>query len=264
MMKVERYLQRINLDKPVEELAYEIGSLDKNLENLKILIKHHVSNVPFENFDILDKVEIILDQEKLFSKIVINNRGGFCYELNYSFYGLLKELGYPVKIIAGEVCRISSNEIGPPLDHMSLVVTLDKDYLIDVGFIEGSILPLNLDNLEQEVYDGYSIHRIRKEEENYYLEIKTSKSDWLTKIRFTRIPRKIEDFYDVCKWQQTENKIFSLPLYSIVTNEGRKSCIVDKFLVSNNGIRTVEDIKSHKHRKRLFEEHFGIKIPDKA
>lgn len=264
-MKVEQYLQRINLNKPATELSYNAGSRDKSLSNLKTLIKYHVSHIPFENFDVLDKVEITLGKDKLFNKIVQNNRGGFCYELNYSFYNLLIELNYPTKIIAGEVYRINGTEVGPPFDHMSLIVTIEhQEYLIDVGFIEGSIIPLGLDNLEQEIYDGYSIHRIRKDNDAYYLEIKTSKSNWLTKIRFNNEPRMIEDFYNMCKWQQTENEVFALPFYSLLTDKGRKSCITDKFITSYQGIRNVEEIKSPEHRGALLEEHFGLKIPGPA
>lgn len=260
-MNIEKYLQRINLSKPVIELFYSPDSTKINLDNLKTLIKHHARHIPFENFDVLNETEITLNKDQLFNKIVHNKRGGFCYELNYSFYNLLAELNYPTKIIAGEVYRICGTKIGPAFDHMSLLVTLEnQEYLIDVGFIEASMIPLNLNDLEQEIYDGYSIHRIRKDKDSYYLEIKTSKNNWLSKIRFSNKPRRIEDFHEMCKWQQTENEVFALPFYSILTDQGRKSCITNKFITSNKGTRTVEEIKSTQHRNSLLEEHFGLKL----
>ena len=55
-------------------------------------------NVPFENLDIQNKIKIDLDN--LFDKIVIRNRGGFCYELNGLFYKLLKQIGFAVRMVS--------------------------------------------------------------------------------------------------------------------------------------------------------------------
>ena len=62
---------------------------------LKNLQKAHLLNVPFENLDVHNSIPIILDIENIYQKVVLQNRGGFCYELNGLFY----ELSYGSKIV---------------------------------------------------------------------------------------------------------------------------------------------------------------------
>lgn len=41
-----------------------------------------MASVPFENLDIMNKIEIQLDKDYLWEKVVCRRRGGICYELN--------------------------------------------------------------------------------------------------------------------------------------------------------------------------------------
>ena len=64
---VERYLERIGIS--------EIGTPSR--EYLASLMQNHLLSVPFENLDIHQEVEIKLDLEHLYEKIVLRRRGGF-------------------------------------------------------------------------------------------------------------------------------------------------------------------------------------------
>jgi N-hydroxyarylamine O-acetyltransferase len=57
-------------------------------------------SVPFENLSIHAGEPIVLDEAALFGKIVDAKRGGFCYECNGLFAGLLGELGFEVTILS--------------------------------------------------------------------------------------------------------------------------------------------------------------------
>ncbi|MEL6256920.1 MAG: arylamine N-acetyltransferase, partial [Bacteroidota bacterium] len=83
-MDIQAYLNRI---------GYE-GNLEPNLRLLRELQSQHIYQIPFENLDIHYGREIILDKEKIFQKVMEEQRGGFCYELNGLFYFLLEKLGY--------------------------------------------------------------------------------------------------------------------------------------------------------------------------
>lgn len=72
---IERYLSRIEFNDEV----------DVNIETLSKLQDHHLRYVPFENLDIFEGRKINLEIPGLFEKIVINHRGGICYELNGLF-----------------------------------------------------------------------------------------------------------------------------------------------------------------------------------
>ena len=101
-MNVATYLRRINYP----------GSTEPTAETLGELHRAHMLAVPFENLDIHLGREIVLDDERLYAKIVEQQRGGFCYELNGAFAALLRELGFNVKKLAAGVARASGG-FGP-------------------------------------------------------------------------------------------------------------------------------------------------------
>ena len=121
-MNIQSYLTRIEYQ----------GSLEPNLQNLSALQKAHMQAVPFENLSIHYKQPILLNEEALYKKIVEQNRGGFCYELNGLFAWLLRSLGYKVEMLSAGVIT-DSGGFGPEFDHMTLLVHLEEDYLVDVG-----------------------------------------------------------------------------------------------------------------------------------
>ncbi|MEL6986932.1 MAG: arylamine N-acetyltransferase, partial [Bacteroidota bacterium] len=125
-MNIKEYLNRIN---------YE-GEIKLNIEVLKELQKCHLLNVPFENLDIHYNRTIQLDIGKFYNKIVIDRRGGFCYELNTLFQNLLHQIGFK-KIISARVYDHKKGSFGEEYDHLAIVVDLNqRAYLVDVGFGE--------------------------------------------------------------------------------------------------------------------------------
>ena len=68
-----------------------------SLEGLNALIEAHQKNVPFENYGICDHhYHVSLLAEDLFKKIVVERKGGYCFENNASFGSLLNALGFDV------------------------------------------------------------------------------------------------------------------------------------------------------------------------
>ena len=72
MMDPIKYLKRFDAY-PVEE---------NFLQDLARLQQLHMEHIPFENLDVIRKVPIYLNLEKIYDKVVNNRRGGYCYELN--------------------------------------------------------------------------------------------------------------------------------------------------------------------------------------
>jgi len=93
----------------------------------------HLLSAPFENLSIHWHEPIVLTDEALFQKIVLRQRGGFCYELNGLFASLLRTLGFQVEMLSAGVMN-KRGEFGPEFDHMTLMVTLAERWLVDVGF----------------------------------------------------------------------------------------------------------------------------------
>ncbi|NGP46448.1 arylamine N-acetyltransferase [Bacillaceae bacterium SIJ1] len=101
-------------------------------------MKRFALTVPFENLDVIHDTTWHLDENSLFRKIVENDRGGMCYELNPLFFYILKGMGFRGQMIAA---TIDGNDTTMQNTHIaSVVFHHDEPYLIDVGF--GMNLPL--------------------------------------------------------------------------------------------------------------------------
>ena len=98
-MDIPAYLVRIDYTKPVKP----------DVQTLSGLQLAHMLHVPFENLDIGLKRSIQLSEEALWNKIIIQKRGGFCYELNGLFARLLKEIGFDVTYLNARVYNPQEN-----------------------------------------------------------------------------------------------------------------------------------------------------------
>lgn len=75
------YLKKLKL--PQEECT---------LEFLDRLIRRHLEEIPFENLDLVRTHELIqTDLDTVYKKIIQGRRGGYCFELNALFLGLLRD-----------------------------------------------------------------------------------------------------------------------------------------------------------------------------
>lgn len=89
------YLKKLKL--PQEECT---------LEFLDRLIRRHLEEIPFENLDLVRTHELIqTDLDTVYKKIIQGRRGGYCFELNALFLGLLRGLGYQAYPVACRVLR---------------------------------------------------------------------------------------------------------------------------------------------------------------
>ncbi len=139
---VDKYLERIGMSRPEK--------LDK--EYLDKLIVSHQMHVPFDTLDVgLLGKDISLNIEDLYNKIVINKRGGYCFEMNGLFIKLVQELGYEAYCVP---CRVmQSEETVTPVLHRGNCVILDgKKYFFDVGF-GGAMPPGTVEYKEDEWQD---------------------------------------------------------------------------------------------------------------
>ncbi len=123
----DAYLARIGMQRPTK--------LTK--EYLDALVFAHQCTVPFENIDICERGKSVsIATQDLYNKIVVNKRGGYCFELNGLFVLLLRALGFdayscPCRVMMGPA---SEKEPGPVM-HRGTIVNLDgKKLFCDVGF----------------------------------------------------------------------------------------------------------------------------------
>lgn len=129
----DRYLDRIRADAP--------ATVD--LASLTALMRAHLVAAPFENLDVFHQRRVQTSLDWSVPKVVDRRRGGWCFELNGAFGALLRTFGFEVRHIGAAVLLNGPNST---LDHLCLEVRLDQPYLVDVGFGDTFISPLELNS----------------------------------------------------------------------------------------------------------------------
>jgi len=220
-MDINQYLQRFSVE-DIKEIS---------LETLNQLQLQHMLHVPFENLDVIHHIPITLNVEAFYEKIVLNNRGGFCYELNGLFNWLLKSLGYNSYLISGTINR-PDGSWALKRSHACLIVELDQAYLVDVGFGDSTRRPLPLNGETREDVSG--IYRVVKVEETLYDLQRKTNQDWDTLYRLDISPRELKDFEAACSFNQTSPKspFTQKQIVSMAAEDGRFTLSGDSFIVT--------------------------------
>ncbi len=141
-MQLQPYLDRIRYQ----------GGLRPDHASLVALQQAHICAVPFENLDVQLGRPVTLSAEDAYDKIVVNNRGGWCYEQNGLFGWALTEMGFDVTRVAAAVMRQDRGDVSLASHLCLLVSTSDSTakYLVDVGFGGSMIKPIELAELEHQ------------------------------------------------------------------------------------------------------------------
>ncbi|SPZ56773.1 Arylamine N-acetyltransferase [Serratia quinivorans] len=251
-MDRQRYLQHIGF----------AGIPKPDLLTLQQLHRGHMLKVPFENLSIIYHQGIHLEEEALFSKIVERNRGGFCYELNRLFAALLKDIGFNVHFISGEI-RARDGSFGPPFDHMALMVELDQPYLVDVGFGDSFLTPLKITTTEQQPQTSGTFH-LEQEGETYYLERRNgdNRSHAKTLYRFTLQPREPGEFDGMCHYHSTspQSHFTQRLVCSRPTENGRVTISENKLIITEDHQRHESTLHSEDERRAALMRYFGIDL----
>ncbi|HKQ06769.1 MAG TPA: arylamine N-acetyltransferase [Blastocatellia bacterium] len=246
-MNVTAYLERINYH----------GAIEPTAATLRDLHRAHLLAVPFENLDIHLGREIVLDDERLYAKVVERRRGGFCYELNGAFAALLSELGFNVKKLAAGVGR-ADGSFGPLFDHMALLVELDELWLADVGFGEGFREPLRLAE-EGEQAQAFGSYRIRQDGEHHILEQRAG-DRWLPEYRFPLQAYEYGDYQEMCRYHQTSplSSFTQKRTCSLATVDGRVTLTNNRLITTAGGERTERELTDELEIAAILREQFGV------
>ncbi len=220
----------------------------------------HLRSVPFENLSIHAGEPIVLEEDALFTKIVEQRRGGFCYECNGLFAGLLRALGFEVAMLAAGVGS-RQRGFGPIFDHMTLMVTLAERWLVDVGFGESFVEPLLLDT-RAEQRQGTSTFRLEEDGDHLILTRRNDGEDWQDQYRFTLQPYSFVDYEEKCRWHETspDSHFTKNVICSRATDAGRSTLSGMKFITTSGPqrLRDEQTLSSREEYDRMLKDHFGI------
>jgi N-hydroxyarylamine O-acetyltransferase len=254
-MDISGYLRRINYN----------GIVYRDLETLRELQRNHVLSIPFETLDIHNQIPILLQINFLYQKVILDKRGGYCYELNVLFHRLLTMCGFEVKMIGGRLHH-GNNKFGREFEHMALLVELNgRKWLVDVGYGDFSLVPLAVQPGEIQS-DGRSYYQVIESvivDGKSYLGVakwNTTKQDFKIDYIFTLTPRVLADFHAMNEFHQTspESHFRRSLICTLPTAEGRISLINNKLIRTENGKRQVRIVQGEDQRDEVLEKYFHM------
>jgi N-hydroxyarylamine O-acetyltransferase len=126
VLDLDAYLERIGLD---------------GRPSIEEVHRAHLLSIPFENIDPQRGVAVSLDREDLERKLVVDRRGGYCFEQNLLLKAALEALGAEVELFLARVRRGGEGGVVRPRSHLVMrVKTQAAAWHADVGFGLGSLL----------------------------------------------------------------------------------------------------------------------------
>jgi N-hydroxyarylamine O-acetyltransferase len=236
-------------------------ALEPSLATLTRLTRAHIARIPFENVDVLLGRGIRIDLDSIVRKIVVDGRGGYCFEHGTLFQAALERIGFRVTAHAARVLMFLPRHLAPRT-HMFLIVHIDgARFVVDPGFGgHSAAVPVSL---EGDTRDGFDRHRIVERDGEWILEADidgTMTPLWTSTLE----SQYTVDFELANHWIATSpgSPFVNRLMLRALRPEGRTS-------VMNRDVTVVRDGKTEKYQladrkalRTLLTGHFGFDLPD--
>lgn len=260
------------LDAYLDRLGVSRSSLSgTDRASLRRLQQAHIRSIPFETLSITGDPygpwpgrDISLAIPDIYRKIVGNQRGGFCYELNGLFSWGLEACGYDRRRVAARIR--TGGSFGPPADHLTIIVELDQPYLVDVGLgLPKLRRPLPLDGSEfvDAAGAGWRTRRSNRPDADFAVECKKAgDDDWRTRCIVRDDPREMDYFSATCDYFQRapESHFTGDPMLIIATADGHVKLTPDT-LTRSVGPDIDEQAVAEDDWYRLLADAFNLDFP---
>ena len=271
-----------NIEKALERIGLQDIELKKDLPSLDLLIRSYLQNVPYENFEVSYFHRApSLKIKDLYEKIVVNKRGGFCFEMNGFFWALLRDLGFDVYSVSVYVLEFKDELTD--LEHRANIVTIDdRKYLVDVGF-GGPNQTRCAIPLDGKIRGGFFV-KYNESKREYTLYRIISEDEHLPKDKQAYIKKKIHDgnsyncisvlmFRDFIAYPQEFNLInLATPHVTYNPMATNLICNIEKidgsyyslnnntFKIKNESGKQVRTIADDAEFKSILKEYFGFEL----
>lgn len=248
---VENYLQILNLH-----------SRELNYEFLSDLATRHVATFAFSSVGCQLGDDLPLDLESLYQRIVIERRGGYCFEQNGLLFEILEELGFSPKIFLGRV--IHNKDIHPGLTHrITMIEYGGEQYVLDVGFgYLGPSLPVPLSGVKSN--DGRSTFRIAERcPGEYHMQV-LKDGDFFSLYRFelARYGQADCEVGHFFSHRHPDANFVNHLVASLISENDTHSLIDLKYRIIGQFSTRSQDINSPEELRRILVGGLGIKVTE--
>lgn len=156
---VQAYLQILDMQDRELDFAF-----------LNDILTRHVATFAFSSVGCQLGDDLPLKFKSLYQRIVMDRRGGYCFEHNGFLFEVLEELGFSPTLYLARV--IHNKDIYPGLTHRITMIEYDgQQYVLDAGFgLQGPRKPVSMSGAEQ--HDSLNTFRIfEKRTGEYHMQI---------------------------------------------------------------------------------------------
>lgn len=254
----------MNLNEYFERIEYG-GSCAPTLETLHALTQAHATTIPFENLDVLLGRPIVLDEETLFRKLVLERRGGYCFEQNSFFLAVLKQLGFAAVPLSARVRVDRPRDFTPPRTHVFIRVEIDDEsWLTDLGIGGLSLTQAIRLNTDEAQATPHEMRRIVREKGILFHQAKLG-AVWSDVCEFT-LEEMPQIDREIANWYTSTHPNSSFKNRLIASRAGkngtRLTLLNDELKIrSHNGDTQITKITSSEDLLAYLETHFGLRFP---
>ncbi|QMW14728.1 MULTISPECIES: arylamine N-acetyltransferase family protein [Pseudoalteromonas] len=145
----------------LNSLAIDYINEDRNLALIERLQAAHLARYSFSSVNALQAKSLSLDDDKVFSRLINLQEGGYCFEHNKIFFLALVALGFDVEILIARV-MLNGREENPRSHRLTKLTLEGKHYLLDVGFgVSTPVIALPIDQSSR-VSEGVNLYEISR------------------------------------------------------------------------------------------------------
>ena len=249
--QIDMYLERIGIDK----------RKDPNPAYLAELMHAHLTHVPFESLTPFLYHQVpSLDVQDLYEKIVVQRRGGYCYELNGLFRELLAGLGFDCFTVG--VCILRRDpQMEHRIVHRGVIVELDGSrFYTDVGFGGPCpVTPILMDEDTGWQISGSRSYRYAERDGYSFIDMNDQGTESYL-FRFLTEPLQIEDFDEPNTLAAGGGHFGRDYVVSMLQDDGHVSLSGHLFKEVRNS-ETFEKTLSDEEIPSYLQKYFGIRLP---
>lgn len=229
------------------------GDVSPNHVTLTALMSHQLQSVPFENTTVQAGKIPSLIPEDIYTKIVTDSRGGYCYEVNGLFAMALTAVGFEWYFAGARPMFYPTRR---PKTHMVVIVTIEgKNYLCDTGFGGyGLREPMRISHEEHADQNGDRF--LLELRDGEYVLTSLVNDEWTLQYGFALTPQEWIEFSLSNYFNATHpDTIFTQKKLAVMQSAtGRKILMDNSLKIIDNGIITLTDVDYDSAAR----EHFGL------
>ncbi|EMF5055662.1 arylamine N-acetyltransferase [Serratia marcescens] len=253
MKDISVFFNRLNLQ----------DNLSPDAHCLAALHQAHFFSIPFENFTMKDGFTNQLSYDDLSNKIMLNKRGGICFEFSVLLQTLFDHVGYKY---CSRLARVHVPLMTPATHQLFIVSVNEERWIFDVGFgAKGPRAPLLLTQ-------GYT-------HEHSFLSSRVTKHaehGWVVSVKENSKPdavwEDIYSFHDTATFAPDINMAYFYTLHSpqsllntnqvasLPTENGRISIRNNTFTEVDGLTSSSFEITDRYALSALLSDRFGIEI----